>query len=99
MAISNSYQQPVVHNDYSRRARFASLGSLLALTSLLLVDPLWATEAMPSLKDPHVQTIADLQRTDVTPIGTSEATASVSATWQVEIAYVVAEPVSGVSQE
>ena len=95
MAIGNSYQQSVVHNDHSRRARFASLGSLLALTSLLLVSPLWATEAMPSLKDPHVQTIADLQRTD----GTPEATASVSATWQVEIAYVVAEPASGVSQE
>ncbi len=94
MAISNSYQ-PVVHGGNSRRTRFAVLGSLLALTGILLASPIWATESMPSLKDPNVRTIADLQRTEVTP----EPAAAVSATWQVEIAYVVAESASGISQE
>jgi hypothetical protein len=98
MAIVN-FHQHVVHSGYSRRARFASLGSLLALTGVLLASPTWATESTPSLKDPYVQTVAALQGADLAPITTPEPAVSVSATWQVEIAYVVSEASSGVSQE
>ncbi|CDH43107.1 MAG: hypothetical protein IPL59_08545 [Candidatus Competibacteraceae bacterium] len=98
MAIVN-FHQHVVHSGYSRRARFASLGSLLALTGVLLTSPTWATESTSSLKDPHVQTIAALQGADSAPITTSESAVAVNATWQVEIAYVVSEASSGVSQE
>lgn len=95
----NYFHQHVVHSGYSRRARFASLGSLLTLTGMLLANPAWATEATPSLKDPHLQTVAALQGTDIAPITTPEPVVSVNATWRVEIAYAVSETSSGVSQE
>ncbi len=98
MAIGN-FHQHLIHSGHVRRARFASLGSLLALTGVLLASPIWATESTPSLKDPHVQTVAALQGVDTAPIITSESAVSVSATWQVEIAYMVSEASSGVSQE
>ena len=96
MAIGN-FHQYVVQSGHSRRTRLAFFGSFLALTGVLLVNPTWATESTPSLKDPHVQTVAALQGTDLTPITTPEPVVSVNATWQVEIAYVVSETSSGVS--
>jgi hypothetical protein len=85
--------QHVVHSGHSRRAHLAAL---LVLASALLIGPAWATDTAPSLKDSHVQTLADLQGAGAEPTAPA---VSINATWQIEMAYVVSDPASGVSQE
>lgn len=101
MAIKNSHQYAIhVHNGRSRRVRLVSLGMFIgSLAWATLAGSAWASDSTSSLKDPQLQTIAALQEADTAPITTSESTVSPNATWQIEIAYVVSEASSGVSQE